>query len=356
MPGVWYTTREKVKAAVDVKSSARAHEQIDRIIGDISEQIEAELRRVFHPRVETFTFDYPDSDRPTPWRLWLGGQREMIELLELSSAGTDIALSNVYLYPDEGPPYTRIELNRGGNASFGGGSTPQSSVSGRALFGYRDDNRHVDVLVADLGIGDDTIVVENGAAIGVGTLLRCEDERIVVTGKTATATGLLLATNLTAEPNGRTVTLSGLAGAPQYSEVINIDGERMLVLDQLGSDLIVQRAIDGSVLSAHTAGTAVYAYRALTLRRGAVGTTAAAHGTGALLDAWIPPGPIEGLTIAASLNQLAQENSAYARVVGVGDGQREARGSGLKEKWLSVKRQYGRRVRMGAAGGGHRAG
>lgn len=356
MPGVWYTTRETVKHAVDISNSARANEQIDRIIGDVSEQIELDCRRIFHPRIETFSYDYPDDDRPVPWRVWLGGKREMIELLELSSGGTDIALSDVYLYPDEGPPYTWFELARGSNASFGGTSTPQAAITGRALCGWTDVNEHVDVLVSALSPTDTTLTIENGAAIGVGSLLRCGDERLIVTAKNATASGLLTSGALTAQPNATIVPMTGLAGAPAPLEMINIGGERMLVLDVLGSDLIVRRAVDGSVLTAHDTGAAIYVYREVTLRRGAAGTTAAAHDLGALLDVWVPPGPLEGLCVAASLVQIANENSAYARVVGSGEGQREARGAGLAKRWADVKRTFGRRVRMGAAGGGRRAG
>lgn len=357
MPGVWYTTREKVKAAVDVKNSARANEQIDRIIGDISQQIEDELRRVLHPHLEAFVYDYPHPDRPTPWRIWFGGKREIIELLALDTDGTNIPLTGVYLYPQEGPPYTHLELNRSGRFSFSSNETPQGAISGRALCGYTDTNEHLDVLTADLGLTDDTITIENGARVGVGSLLRCGDERMIVTEKQATPTGLSLAApGLTMEPKSNTVVLSGMAGAPQINEMINIDGERMQVLDVLGGNVIVQRAVDGSVLAAHNAGAAIYAYRQLTLRRAAAGTTAATHTTGALLDIWVPPTSVEGLCVAASLVQLANENSAYARVVGSGDAQREARGAALEKKWSSVKRQLGRRVRMGAAGGGVRAG
>jgi hypothetical protein len=118
----------------------------------------------------------------------------------------------------------------------------------------------------------------------------------------------------------------------------------------------VRRAVDGSVLTAHDTGASIYVYREVTLRRGVAGTTAAAHDLGALLDVWVPPGPLEGLCVAASLVQIANENSAYARVVGSGEGQREARGAGLAKRWADVKRTFGRRVRMGAAGGGRRAG
>jgi hypothetical protein len=120
------------------------------------------------------------------------------------------------------------------------------------------------------------------------------------------------------------------------------------VQETIGTTCYVTRQVDGTVLAAHTAGTSVYTYRTLVVSRGAVGTTAAAHALNAVTTCYVPPSPVTGLVVAEALNQVAQENSAYARVIGSGDGQREARGAGLKDKRDQVRKLYGRMVRMGA--------
>lgn len=349
MREVWYAEREQVKAAVEVKNAARANAQIDRIIGESSRSVDKLCRRIFYPRLDTRTFDWPHIDRPTPGRLWLGGKSELIELLTLSSGGTAIDVDDVLLYPTSGPPYTRIELDQASSAAFGDGATPQQTISMYGLLGHTDDADLVGALAEDLTSSETAVDVADSSIIGVGALLRCGDERMIVTEKTPLDTAVdVTAPGMAAQMNAITVPMSSSVGAPTPGEMIIIDGERMLVVDVVGTNAYVQRAVDGSVLAAHTAGTSIYAYRTLTVTRGAVGTTKATHLTGATLTRWVPPDGVNGLVIAKSLTQLAQENSAYARVIGSGEGQREARGAGLKDKIAEVRREYGRRVRMGA--------
>lgn len=347
---VVYTTRERVKAAVDVKNSVRANEQIDRAIRDASRSVERLCRRTFYPRIATRTFDAPHPDRPTPGVLWLGGDAELIELLTLSTGGTTIATADVKLYPSGGPPYTRLELSRAtALTAFGGGPTGQQDISLRALFGWDDSQTPAgEVGAAGITSFATTLDVTDGSLIGVGSLLSVDDERLLVTERRSAATGLTSTTALTDKMSAITVTLSGTTGAPDPGEMILIDGERMLVQDRTGAELYVTRAVDGTVLATHTIGAAVHAYRTLVVERGAAGTTAAVHLAGADITTYVPPAAIEGLVVAESLNQIAQENSAYARVVGAGEGQREARGAGLADKRKRVRTEFGRRVRMGA--------
>lgn len=348
MAEVWYTTRERVKAAVDVKNSVRANQQIDRAIADGSRSAEKLCRRVFHPRVATQTFDWPDEDRPTPWRIWLGGQAELVELLGVSAGGSTIALTSVKRYPTYGPPYTRIELDRSRVAGFGAQSTPQQAVSLTALFGYSDTAAPAGTLAEALDDSETQIDVTDGSVVGVGSLLRCGDERMIVTERSALTTGVTITAGIAAQANVITLPLSSAVNAPVPGEMILVDGERMLVQETVGTSCYVSRMADGTVLAAHLSGATVYAYRTLTVARGAVGTTAATHLTAAALTSYQPPSSVEGYVVAYALNQIAQENSGYARVVGSGDGQREARGAGLSAKRAQLRTEFGRRVRMGA--------
>jgi hypothetical protein len=205
------------------------------------------------------------------------------------------------------------------------------------------------VLAEDLDSSETGIDVTDSSIIGVGHTLRIGTERMMVTEKVALDTGInLAAPGMTAEMRGVAVPLSTATGAPQPGEMINIDGERMLVTESIGTTAYVARAVDGTVLAAHTAGADIYAYRTLTVRRGVLGTTAAAHTTGAAINRWVPDGPIEALNVAETLTLLAQENSAYARVIGSGDNQREARGAGLAQLRREVYDGYAKKARTGA--------
>lgn len=337
-------------AAVDVKNSVRANEQIDRAIRDGSRSAEKLCRRTFYPRLGTLTFDWPDDDRPASGVLWLGGNAEFIELLELSTGGDVLDLTGVKIYPASGPPFTHIELDRSTSLAFGGGPTPQQDIGMRALLGWSDDQTTAGTIATPTGIGmlDDRLDVTDGSLVGVGSLLSCGAERMLVTERRTLTTGLTSTAALTGQMNAVTITLSGTALAPEPGEMILIDGERMLVQDRVGTALYVTRAVNGSVLATHAIGAAIYAYRTLVVERGMCGTTAATHAAGAALTSYVPPAAIEGLVVAEALNQIAQENTAYARVIGSGEGQREARGAGLAGKRKRVRTEFGRRVRMGA--------
>lgn len=344
-----YATREAVKLAVDVKDSARANAQIDRLLGDSSRSVERLCHRVFYPRRMTKLINWPDIDSPTPWRLWLPSTQDLISVESVTSGGVVIDPADVLLYPNDGPPYSWIELSQAGSASFESGPTPQQSTALLGLFGHSDVHTPVGLTAEVLDDSETSVDVADAHLIGVGALLRCDDERMLVTERAATATGVTLAApGLTAEMRSNSVALSTTVGAPVAGEMIVIDGERMLVTETIGATTYVQRAYDGTVLAAHTVGAAIYAYRTLTVSRGVLGSTAATHLTGAALYRWMPPAPVEGLTIAETLNSLAQENSGYARVLGQGEGQREARGAGIGDKRRQVYNAYARMARTGA--------
>lgn len=348
--GIPYCLRETVKSAVDIRDSLRANAQIDRITLDVSETIERKLcRRVFWPRLADRRWDWPDEDRPTPWRLWLGGETEVAEIISFDSGGTPIDLADILPYPDTGPPYTRLELNRSTAGGFSAGATPQKSIGGRFLFAGAPVIETVRTTLAEaLDATETDVDVASVEQLGVGALLRVDDERLLVTGSRALATGATLAADLGNQVTNTALALSTAVGAPQPGEVIAVGGERMLVLDLIGATAYVRRAYDGTAIVAHTTGAAVYAYRTLIVERGYGGTTAAAHSISAPVRRWMPPALIEGLAVAETLNQIAQEGSAYARVIGTGENQREARGHTLRDKRADVRAAWGRRVRMGA--------
>ena len=338
--GVWYATREEIKAELDVKETSRSNARIDRALEDASRRVEGLCHRRFYPVQGTRYFDWParPSGGYAPWLLRLDAS-ELISVSTLASGGNTIAATDYNLEPNRGgPPFTRVEIKLSTDASFGGGDTYQRDVQISGLWGYRNTESTVGALAEILDATETGVDVDaaTSAAVGVGSVLRVDSELMLVTGLTQLSTGQTLGgAGLTNQNNAVTVTVANGA-AFAAGEVILIDAERMLVEDVVGNNLIVRRAWDGSTIAAHTVGVTIYAPRTLTVTRGALGTTADTHGNGSTVYAWQPPGPIRQLTIAEALTDLLQGRSGYARTAGSGENERETSGRGLKDLRDSV--------------------
>jgi hypothetical protein len=349
---IWYATREDVKGALDSKLTARDDAQVDRAIATASRDLEGALHRRFYPEVATRRFDWPNQQYARPWRLWLDSN-ELISITTLSSGGTVIDPAHYFLRRSDDldeAPYTQVQLDLDGPASFGGGGSHQRDISITGLWaGCRLDEVPAGALEAAVADASTTTVdVTDGALVGVGSLLRVGTERLVVAGRTWLDSGQNLgAPGLTAQANSVLVAVT-TGSAFHAGEVVLIDAERMLVVDVAGDQLVVKRAWDGSVLAAHTAGADIYVPRRLTVERGVLGTTAAAHGDAAPVVAWRPPSVIGALCIAEAIAQVEQEQSGYARTVGAGDNEREARGAALADLRRRAYTDYGRKARIGA--------
>lgn len=345
----WYTTREAVKDALDIKESARADGQIDRAIEAASRSVEGLLHRRFYPWTGTRYFDWPNPQRARPWRLWLDAN-EIVEVTSLTSGGTVIPETDYFLRRADDltePPYDHIELDLDSSAAFGLGGTHQRDIGITGVFAGCDSvTVPAGALDGAADSDDTTIGVTDGGAVGVGDLLLVGTERMQVTGRAMADTGLTLSGALTASAAGVSVTVSSATGAPAPGEVILVDSERMLVIDAAGTALTVKRAWDGSVLAEHDTGAQVWASRSLTVSRGAVGTVAASHADGASVARHVYPGPVSTLCEAYALNTLLQARAGYARVAGEGDGARESTGRGVKAAERDAYRAFGRKARI----------
>lgn len=343
----WYATREEIKAELDVKETARSNARIDRALADATESVHGLCHRHFYPQVDTRYFDWPNSQSGTSWRLWLDAN-ELISVTTLASGGTTIDASDFFLEPNQyGPPYNRLEINLGSSAAFGGGDTHQRDITITGLFGYRNDETTVGATAEALDASETGIDVDaaTSATVGVGSLLRIDSERVIVTGRTQLYSGQTLGTALTNLNNDVAVAVAdGTTFAA--GESILIDGERMRVDDIAGNNLIVTRAWDGSAIAAHAQFAAIYAPRTLAVTRGALGTTAATHSSSAAVYRWDAPGPVRQLCVAEALTDLLQGRSGYARTAGSGESEREASGKGLNDLRGRVYTSHGRKARM----------
>lgn len=335
--GVWYATREEIKNELDVKETSRSNARIDRVLEDASRRIEGLCHRKFFPVQATRYFDWPSRAGATPWILRLNHQ-ELVSVAVLSSGGATLTADEYNLEPvNDGPPFNRVEVNLGGNGSFGGGDTYQRDIQIAGLWGHRNTEASTGSTVEILDDSETAVDVDGAtsAAVGVGSLVRVDSERMLVRERRQLSTGQTLGTSITNQNN--IVTIPVQSGAAfTAGEVIVLDAERMLVEDVIANNLIVRRAWDGSTIAAHTVGATIYAPRALVVTRGALGTTAAAHASGSSVALWMPPGPVRQLTIAEALTDLLQGRSGYARTSGSGDSERESSGRGLKDLRDSV--------------------
>lgn len=347
--GVTYALREDVKDALDVLETARADTQIDRVLRSATDSVEGLLGRRFYPEVRTQTFDWPDplGTDDLPWTLYFD-RHDVVSLTSVTSGGTTIAPTTGYLLkPDDGPPYTRLELVAGSSAVFETGDAGQQSVTAAGTFSYDNEETPAGALSGAVNSSVTTVTVTDGSLVGIGALLRIGTERLVVTGRTWTTSAQTITAGI-ASASAVTVTVSSGA-AFHENETILIDGERMRITDVAGNTLTVKRAWDGSTLAAHTSGTTVYVSRALTVVRGALGTTAASHSDADTVVRQVAPALVVDLTIAEAMAQLLQERTGYARTIGAGDKESEVRGVGLADLRQRAVAMYGRNKRGRAA-------
>lgn len=312
--GVWYCTREDIMRALDVQTTARHRRQIDAAIEAASRNVEGLCHRTFYPVTGTRYFDWParPSGGYTPWVLRLDAS-ELISATSVTSGGTTIPLDDINFEPNRsGPPFTRAEIKLSTSAAYGGGSTYQRDVQISGLFGYRNTETTLGATTAAVSSATATTLTVDGptsAVVGVGSILRIDSERLIVTERAQTSTGQ---TGTLAAGKGN-VTLTVANGAAfAVDEVILLDSERMRIDEIAGNVLTVERAYDGTVLAAHT-GATIYAPRALTVTRGALGTAADTHGNASTVYVWQPPGLIRQLVKAEAIWSLLQERSGWFR-------------------------------------------
>jgi hypothetical protein len=161
-----------------------------------------------------------------------------------------------------------------------------------------------------------------------------------------------LGTALTAQKNN--VTIAGISLGFSVGEILLIDSERMRIVENNGTDLTVVRAWDGSVLAAHNIGATLYAYRSLTVERGALGTVGASHSNGATVTKWDVPSLVRDLAKGEAITRLEQEFSAYGARVYSDEAERDSSGTevvagrGLTDLRKSCARRYKRKFRKRA--------
>ncbi len=349
MGGIWLCTREDVKGAFDSAETARNNAQVDRAVEAASRSVEGFLHRRFRPVLATKYFDWPDLQRSRPWRLWIKGEAQLIELDSLTAGGVAIDTADVFLEPiNDGPPYDHLEVNLSTSATFSAGDTHQRAIAVTGLWGFDNVEEQVGVLAAELGgdVDDAASITWSAADIGVGDVLRIGDERMIVTARSMVDTTQNLQADMASSTAAVTVAVtSGASFAPE--QVLLLDSERMLVVDVAGNNLTVKRAWDGSVLAAHS-GSDIYSLTGVDIDRAQLGTTIATHASATAIYRHVVPGLVNQLAIAEALNGLQQQKSGYARREGSGESDREVGGRGLPDLRKQAQFDFGRKARTAA--------
>lgn len=346
---VWYATREAVKDSLEINRTAFANHLIDSKLSAATNSIHAQLHRKFYPEIRTQTFDWPNHQYAPTWTLYLE-QHELISLDTLQSGSTEISSSAYLLRPDDGPPYTRIELDLNSSAAFGGGNTWQRDISVAGLFGYRDERQIAGILETSINASVTVVDLEPSNSVlnaGVGSIFVMDSERMIATNRRMIDTTVNTGSAMTASMNDNTVSVAdGTLFA--YDENLLIDSERMRIVDIAGNSLIVKRAWDGTALAAHDTASDIYANRRFIVERGVLGTTASSHDALDSVEVQQFPGLVTELAIAEAVVSLEQTSSAYARTLGSGDNAREAAGLGLADVRAEAVRAFGRKSRKKA--------
>jgi hypothetical protein len=348
--GIWYATREEIKAELDVKETARSNTRIDRVLEDASRRVEGLCHRKFFPVQATRYFDWPPRGGATPWVLRFNGV-ELVSAAVVSSGGRTLGADDYDLEPvNFGPPFSRVEVKLSSDASLGGGATYQRDVQIAGLWGYRNTEASTGSTVEILDDSETGVDVDGAtsATIGVGSIIRVDSERMIVRERRQLDTGQTLGGSGLTNLNSSTAVTVQNGSAFTPGEVILIDAEKMRVDEVAGNTLVVTRPWDGTTIAAHTVGASIYAPRTLTVTRGALGTTAAAHASGTPVALWMPPGPVRQLVIAEALTDLLQGRSGYARTAGSGENERETSGKGLADLRDSAYTRCGRKARSRA--------
>lgn len=338
-----YATVEAVRTATG-NTTTFYDASIARAIASASQSIDGAMHRTFWPTIGTRYLDWPQTPGSTG-RLWLGAH-EAASLSQVAvNNGATVLPSNTWFLRrsdeiDEAP-YDQLQIDLGTSGYFSSGTTTQRAIVLTGTFcGCPVTSRSVTTLAEDLDTSETAVDVADGSGLGTGSLVLVGTEYMQVVSMQWLDSGQNLAAGLDARNSSTTLTMTGA----HAGETLLVDGERMRVIDVAGTTVVVERST--GALAAHSIGADIYVLRTLNVTRGAQGSTAATHLSGATVGVHPVPELIESLAIAEAIAQGQQDGAAWARTAGTGDNQSEFRGVGLRDIRDRAKTAYGRMGRF----------
>lgn len=345
--GARYATVEALCESLDFEQSTRRTREVLRALDAGSRAVDSLCARNdggFWPEVRTRRFDWPAPSSPEPTRVWLG-EPELVSLTSLTSGGTALDVGSFILYPDTGPPYDHLEVDRSTSVSLGLGETPQNDVAITGVWGHDLVVERAGSLDAAVSSTTGNVVdVTDGAGVGVGDLLTIDSERVEVVGRSWLDSGQNTGGALT--DSSADVALPVVDGtAFNVGERLLLESERMRIEDIAANTLTVARAVDGTVLAAHGSGLDLFVGRRLTVTRGAYGTTAATHADAAAVYRQVYPALVQQLALAEAAVYLQQQAAGWASTSGSGAAKADATGVGIEGLRERCRRAHGRSTR-----------
>ncbi len=315
-----YATVEQLQAAADYKPTAYEAARLRRILAAASRRIDLRLHRHFYPLTETVTYTRPTLAKPsTSTSTGFFLNRDLLSVSTVTVDDVAQTVADIELWPSQyGPPYSWLGITG-------------SDIVIAADWGFSNDTAVASTLDGALSDTTGTSVdIDDSSVVGIGDLIIVDSERMVVTARVQKDIAQNIQGNLAKDTSVVTVPVED-GTLILEGEALLVNAEEMLVLAISANNATVKRAWNGSVLAAHTSGDDIFAPRTLTVERGAAGSTAATHLTAAAITRNVPPAAITDLCIAEAINTYEQETAGYAREVGAGETQREARGIGLAD-------------------------
>ena len=344
----WYSTREIVKAAAGITGS-RFDASVDLAVESASRQIEHSTHTWFIPRIETRKYD-------ARWPVIIG-QRLTFDAYVISiSAFTDegdnvapVASTDYRLLPEnDGPPYYAVEiLTDVGGADFKADpNTPQQSFRVTGSWGaYSATVAATELSAAITDAADTTFDVKDSGKVDVGDTVLIGTEQAFVSERTMIDLAVNTSGALDADLTDTGLGLGDPADDLIAGEVVRIDSEQMLVESvNSATSVVFQRAVNGTILAAHSSGADIYVARRLTAIRGVNGTTAATHADDAPITKYAPPIDVRQLATAMAVDEFKQGQAGWGREVGRGDLTREFTGNSIAKLRKRVVRAHRRDV------------
>jgi len=316
----WYCTREDVKRGFD-RDTALRNEAIDKACAYGSRAVDSLLGQregAFIPETKTRKYPWPNGKSPS-WVLPLDAWLLSVTSVTTEQTATTIPSADVLLEPfNDGPPYTRIEVNRASTSAaavFAAASgTPQRAIDVVGSWAYSNDTEAAGAL--DGALSDTTgtsVKVTNGALIEVGHSLLIDSEQMFVSERVFVDAAVDSSGALNASENDEQITLDGApTNAWSVGEVIRYDAEEMRIVGVVSTTVFnVDRAINGTTIASHADNTDIFISRTLTVTRGANGTTAATHLDAAAIVRYAVPNQIQQLALAEAMNADVLGLSGY---------------------------------------------
>lgn len=324
-------------AAAGAAYSLRYITTVDTAIAATSDDLEAPPARRLYPLTnQTISYNWPPTDPDSNTReLWLN--HDFVSITSLTAGGTTISSSDYVLKPVTGPPYYKIELKDTASNFLTANTDRINAIVIVGTTGHSIDKtlRGTCQYVSATGT---EIVLSVDNTVGVGSLLNINSEWMQTRERYWNLTSDKLAANLTAASDSQTVTLETAAAGYCAGETVMVGTEKMLVTNYENSVLTVQRAVDGTVLAAHSTGDRVSKWNRFKVERAAIGSTAAAHGGGDSVYSWDWPPLYNQLTIAKSIALVQSTAAGFASDVAIGED--------IDKLQARFEKRYRRKIRM----------